>query len=143
MSCENLFSMFILQMFCLILRLETIDGTAEAVSDYVPLKTTIEFAAYETLKEINIEIVDDDIWEPDEIFFAKLFLDHDGAHAHNVTLGNVSINQITIINDDGELVEYLKFSMTINTLISGLGTREEPWYSLCLVSVSLRARRIN
>lgn len=89
-------------------RLETIDGTAEAVSDYVPLKTTIEFDAYETLKEINIEIVDDDIWEPDEIFFAKLFLDHDDAHAQNVTLGNVSINQITIINDDGKLMRSQK-----------------------------------
>lgn len=84
-------------------RLETIDGTAEAVSDYIPLKTTVEFAANETLKEINIEIVDDDIWEPDEIFFAKLFLDHDVAQTHNVILGSVSINQITIINDDGTL----------------------------------------
>ena len=86
-----------------IYRLETIDGTAEAVSDYVPLKTSVDFAAMETLKEINVEIIDDDIWEPDEIFFVKLFLDHDVAQAHKVILGSVSINQITIINDDGKL----------------------------------------
>ena len=86
-----------------IIRLETIDGTAEAHSDYVPLKTTVTFAVNETLREVHVQIVDDDIWEPDEFFFAKLFMDHEGATTgnHHVALGSVSINQITIINDDG------------------------------------------
>ncbi|XP_052783919.1 sodium/calcium exchanger 1-like isoform X2 [Mya arenaria] len=81
-------------------KLETIDGTAEANSDYIPLKTSVQFAIGETLKEINIEIVDDDVWEPDEFFFAKLFVDHGDPSVKHVTLGSVSINQITIINDD-------------------------------------------
>ncbi|XP_053387424.1 sodium/calcium exchanger 3-like isoform X2 [Mercenaria mercenaria] len=81
-------------------KLETIDGTAEAVSDYVPVKTVVKFDANETSKDINIEIVDDDIWEPDEFFFAKLFIDHDDERSKHVALGSTSINQITIINDD-------------------------------------------
>ena len=84
-------------------RVETIDGTAEAKSDYVPLKTEVKFCANETLREVFIEIVDDDVWEPDEFFYAKLFLDHDKDHSNNVILGSTSINHITIINDDGKI----------------------------------------
>ena len=94
--------------FC---RVETIDGTAEATSDYVPLKSKISFKANECLREINIEIVDDDVWEPDEFFFAKLFLDAEDENSKHVVLGSTSINQITIINDDGEWV-YVFFCET-------------------------------
>ena len=85
-----------------IFRVETIDGTAKAVSDYTPLKRKICFDANEILQPLYIEIVDDDVWEPDEIFFAKLFIDADDENAKHVILGNTSINQITIINDDGK-----------------------------------------
>lgn len=66
------------------------------------MKTKLDFCANETLKEVNIEIVDDDIWEPDEFFYAKLFVDHDDVQSRHVIIGSVSINQITIINDDGK-----------------------------------------
>ncbi|XP_048733379.1 sodium/calcium exchanger 3-like isoform X2 [Ostrea edulis] len=76
---------------------ETIDGTAEAGSDYKPLKEDIKFAINERLREVYIEIIDDDEWEPDEIFFVKLSLLHEHK---DVVIGKMAINQITIINDD-------------------------------------------
>ena len=50
-----------------------------------------------------VEIVDDDIWEPDEFFFIKLYLPNDRKQ-DDVVIGKVSINQITIINDDGKFI---------------------------------------
>jgi solute carrier family 8 (sodium/calcium exchanger) len=47
--------------------METIDGTAEANSDYLPMKDTLSFSPGETEKLIDIGIVDDDQWEPDEV----------------------------------------------------------------------------
>lgn len=78
---------------------ETIDGTAEAGSDYKPIKEYVEFSVNEALREVYIEIIDDDIWEPDEFFFVKLHLPEEKKQ-HDVVLGKVSINQVTIINDD-------------------------------------------
>ncbi|ESP03915.1 hypothetical protein LOTGIDRAFT_71451, partial [Lottia gigantea] len=78
---------------------ETIDGSAESNSDYVPFSGTVTFKSKEVLKEIFIKIIDDDVWEPDEFFFVKLFLTED---QKNVALGKTSINQVTIVNDDGE-----------------------------------------
>lgn len=82
-------------------RVETIDGTAEAGSDYKPLKEDIKFAINERLREVYIEIIDDDEWEPDEIFFVKLSLLHEHK---DVVIGKMAINQITIINDDGKSI---------------------------------------
>lgn len=48
-------------------RIETIDGTAEANSDYLPMKDTLSFSPGETEKLIDIGIIDDDQWEPDEV----------------------------------------------------------------------------
>ncbi|XP_061168049.1 sodium/calcium exchanger 3-like isoform X1 [Saccostrea echinata] len=78
-------------------RVETIDGSAEEGSDYKPLKEDITFAVNERLREVYIEIIDDDEWEPDEIFFVKLSLPHE---QKDVVIGKMAINQITIINDD-------------------------------------------
>lgn len=80
-------------------RVETIDGTAEAGSDYKPLKEEITFVVNERLREVYIEIIDDDEWEPDEIFFVKLSMPHESKEA---VVGKMAINQITIINDDGK-----------------------------------------
>lgn len=87
-----------------IFRVETIDGTAEAGSDYKPMKEFVEFAVNESLREVHVEIIDDDIWEPDEFFFVKLHLPEDKKQ-HDVVLGKVSINQVTIINDDGKFCD--------------------------------------
>ena len=87
---------------CLYFRVETINGTAEAGSDFTALKSKVTFKEREILKDIYIEIIDDDVWEPDEFFFAKLFVDTDDENSDHVILGKTSINQITIINDDGK-----------------------------------------
>ncbi|XP_054721079.1 sodium/calcium exchanger 3-like [Uloborus diversus] len=79
-------------------RLETIEGTAVAGEDFVPLKEIITFQDGETEKELHVEIVDDNQWEPNETFFLKLcILPED---VGQVMLGRVCIMEITILNDD-------------------------------------------
>ena len=84
--------------FMMFYRIETIDGTAEATKDYHPVKQTMVFEKDETYKFIDIEIVDDNEWEPDEVFFVKLTLVDSTQMA---LIGKKSIMEITIINDDG------------------------------------------
>lgn len=79
-------------------RYETIDGTAEAGSDYIAAKGTITFEPNETHKYIEVVIIDDYEWEPDETFFLKL---HADVENQEVELGTHSIAEVTIINDDG------------------------------------------
>lgn len=55
------------RMNILIDRIETIDGTAEAGSDYLALRQTLVFGIGETEKSIDISIIDDNQWEPDEV----------------------------------------------------------------------------
>ncbi|PVD38293.1 hypothetical protein C0Q70_00905 [Pomacea canaliculata] len=75
---------------------ETINGTAVAGEDYKPINEVVTFAPNETLRQVYIDIVDDFEWEPDEVFFVRLQTESDD----EVRLGNTSICQITIINDD-------------------------------------------
>ncbi|KAK7113649.1 sodium/calcium exchanger Calx-like isoform X2 [Littorina saxatilis] len=77
-------------------RVETINGTAISGEDYKPFDQVIKFDKNEELKSVFIEIVDDCEWEPDEFFFVKLHLEPEA----NASLGNLSICQVTIINDD-------------------------------------------
>merc|ERR1712079_373178 len=49
-------------------RLETIGGSAVEVEDYKALNETLTFEPNERTKEIGLEIVDDNQWEPDEEF---------------------------------------------------------------------------
>lgn len=105
-------------------RVETIDGTAEAVKDYIPVRQTVAFAPNEVLQHVDIAIVDDNEWEPDEVFFVKLSLDVDDETTKSfqvlddettpmtvlgkrqplgaVVLGKRAIQEITILNDDGQ-----------------------------------------
>ncbi|KAK2160732.1 hypothetical protein LSH36_127g04060 [Paralvinella palmiformis] len=81
-------------------RVETIDGTAEATKDYTPLKQTFVFEKEEDMKHFDIEIIDDNEWEPDEVFFVKLALDPSDVNTQIAILGKIAIQEITIINDD-------------------------------------------
>jgi solute carrier family 8 (sodium/calcium exchanger) len=81
-------------------RIETIDGTAEAEKDYIPIKQTMVFERDETHKSVDIEIIDDNEWEPDEVFFVKLALDINDPSYKNSVIGKKAIQEITIINDD-------------------------------------------
>lgn len=79
-------------------RYETIDGTAEAGSDYIAKKGTITFEPEETSKHIEVIIIDDYEWEPDETFFVKLHSDVE--ESIDCEIGPHSIAEVTIINDD-------------------------------------------
>ncbi|CAH1793840.1 unnamed protein product [Owenia fusiformis] len=79
-----------------IFKVETIDGTAEAQKDFIPVKQTLVFEPSETSKYIDIEIVDDNIWEPDEVFFVKMAVEP----GQNAMLGKKQVVQVTILNDD-------------------------------------------
>ncbi|XP_067938213.1 sodium/calcium exchanger 3-like isoform X2 [Watersipora subatra] len=77
-------------------RLETIDGSATAGEDYNPVKQTLVFQPDQTYIEYVVEIIDDNVYEPDETFFLKMALEPE----QEAILGKKSINMITIINDD-------------------------------------------
>lgn len=81
-------------------RVETINGTATAPEDYIHLEEDVHFASNEQLRQLYVEIIDDNEWEPDEFFFVKLSLPEKEEN-EDIVLGNISITQITIINDDG------------------------------------------
>jgi solute carrier family 8 (sodium/calcium exchanger) len=46
-----------------------------AESDYLEFKQSLVFEPGESINYIEIDIVDDDIWEEDEVFFAKISVD--------------------------------------------------------------------
>ncbi|XP_028395158.1 sodium/calcium exchanger 3-like [Dendronephthya gigantea] len=81
-----------------VVNFETIDGTAMAQSDYIAKKDSLVFKPDETIKHVTIEIVDDNEWEEDEVFFVKLSC-YD-ASDKQVQIGHQSITEVTIINDD-------------------------------------------
>ncbi|XP_050732416.1 sodium/calcium exchanger 2-like isoform X7 [Eriocheir sinensis] len=81
-------------------RVETIDGTATVDQDYVPINEIITFESGETEKFIDVEIINDNQWEPDEEFFLKISLLMDQEQREGVQLGRISIMEITILNDD-------------------------------------------
>lgn len=85
-------------------RLETIDGSATAGEDYIPVKQTLVFKPDQTYIEYVVEIIDDNVYEPDETFFIKMALEPE----QEAILGKKSINMITIINDDGKILTDLK-----------------------------------
>ena len=49
---------------------------------------------------IDVKIIDDNQWEPDETFFVKLSIV--GDNQKNVRVGHKAICMVTIIDDDGE-----------------------------------------
>lgn len=77
---------------------ETINGTALAGSDYEFRKDVLVFKPGETLKHIDLTIIDDDEWEENEVFFVKLSrFDYKD---DSLEIGGQSITEVTIINDD-------------------------------------------
>ncbi|CAG2197112.1 Craniofacial development protein 2 [Mytilus edulis] len=77
-------------------RVETFDGTAVATEDYIEFKQSLVFEPGETMNYIEIDIVDDDIWEEDEVFFAKISIDP----SEPGVVGRRAITQIIVLNDD-------------------------------------------
>jgi solute carrier family 8 (sodium/calcium exchanger) len=62
------------------------------------LKETLVFEPGETCKSVEISIIDDNAWEPDEVFFVRLTACSD----QECSIGKRAICQVTILNDDSE-----------------------------------------
>ncbi len=71
----------------------TADDTAQAGQDYVGLTTTFYFGANETRKTVAVTIHPDNVVEPDETFFVRIFLPTSGGW-------HVAQGEGTILNDD-------------------------------------------
>ncbi|XP_073997281.1 sodium/calcium exchanger Calx-like isoform X2 [Rhodnius prolixus] len=80
-------------------RIQTIDGTARRIEDYIPINEIITFEPKQREKQVIVEIVDDNKWEPNEEFFLRLSLLHHDDN-ENVQLGRISIMEVTILDDD-------------------------------------------
>ncbi|KAE9524627.1 hypothetical protein AGLY_014677 [Aphis glycines] len=81
-----------------IVRVDSINGTAKEGEDFVKVKEVVEFKENEEEKEIFIELIDDNKWEPDEEFFLRMSVVH---HKDlSVKLGSISIMEVTIIDND-------------------------------------------
>ncbi len=88
-------------MICDFLRVETIDGTAEAGEDYNKIDEVITMTRNQRFYPLDVTIIDDNQWEPDETFFVKLSL---VGNQPEVKLGHKAICMITIIDDDGKKI---------------------------------------
>jgi len=80
---------------------ETQSGTAIAGDDYVHVQGKLEFAPQEEVKEIKIEIVNDQRAEDDENFFVNLMV-KGGETSNNVNLKDATFikTEVVIIDDD-------------------------------------------
>lgn len=98
----------------------TADGTAKVGSDYFGATGTLTFAPNETVKLVQLSIVNDFIPEPNETFFLNL------TGATNATI-TTSQATITIVDDDGSAdgINIVEFSSadygTVETLGPGQG----------------------
>ncbi|NXF42070.1 NAC2 protein, partial [Nyctibius bracteatus] len=89
---------------------KTEDGSAKAGSDYEYSEGTLIFKPGETLKELKIGIIDDDIFEEDEHFFVRLLnlrvgdaegmFESDSADHPKGRLVAPSVATVTILDDD-------------------------------------------
>jgi solute carrier family 8 (sodium/calcium exchanger) len=75
-------------------KFETKDGTATAGKDYKPTSGVVKFAKGEAERKVQVPIIDDDEFEPDEFFTIELMEPSAGA------LGSHSSTKVIIINDD-------------------------------------------
>uniref|UniRef100_A0A3P8WPB6 Sodium/calcium exchanger 1-like n=1 Tax=Cynoglossus semilaevis TaxID=244447 RepID=A0A3P8WPB6_CYNSE len=90
----------------------TEDGTANAGSDYEFAEGTLMFKPGETLKEITVGVIDDDIFEEDEYFYVHLSnprvvgypeigtVPMDASAAPKAVLGSNHTATVTIYDDD-------------------------------------------
>ncbi|KAA0200576.1 Sodium-calcium exchanger protein 2 [Hyalella azteca] len=81
-------------------RVESIDGTAKEGQEYVGVNQVIMFEPGEVSKMVEVAIVDDKQWEPDEEFYLRLSLLPHREDREGVQLGKISIMKIVIHSDD-------------------------------------------
>ncbi|KAK6170123.1 hypothetical protein SNE40_018595 [Patella caerulea] len=91
-------------------RVETGDGSAQAGLDYKEYNEVIHFAANEELQEVLIDIIDDDEWEEDEVFFVRLT----AVPGQVFAFGDHTICEVTIIDDaEPGLLRFAKPSIIV------------------------------
>lgn len=96
--------------------MESFDGSAKEREDYQPVDEVLTFETGEREKQINVRIIDDSKWEPEEEFFLKISLigvDDDDL----IQLGRLNVLEVTIIDDDSKLLELKFFIFLICFLI--------------------------
>uniref|UniRef100_A0A6A7FQT2 Sodium/calcium exchanger 2-like isoform X3 n=3 Tax=Hirondellea gigas TaxID=1518452 RepID=A0A6A7FQT2_9CRUS len=81
-------------------RIETIEGTATEAQDYIKINKVVTFEPGEVSHSIEVEIINDNQWEPDEEFYLRMALLHEKEARDGVQLGRISIMEIVILNDD-------------------------------------------
>lgn len=78
------------------IRVRTVDGDALAGEDYEPIDEKIQFKSGQTEAEVQVGIIDDEGWEPDEDFYVELV----DVTSGNRLLGEDTRTRITILDDD-------------------------------------------
>ena len=85
-------------------QVDTMDGTAVAGEDYVPLHQVITIKSGESEAVVVMEVLNDDAWEPDEDFYVKLSYPATSTTCSDPSLkykfGRNKILTITTLNDD-------------------------------------------
>lgn len=95
----------------------TEDGTATSGSDYVAAKGTLHFAPGEKEKRINLEVIDDDVFEADEHFYVRLSAAQPPGSLMSPTLATV-----IILDDDHGGV--FRFADRDHELVESVGVYE-------------------
>lgn len=93
-------------------KVQTVDGEAKAGEDYDAVNETIQFEKGQASKTIDVKIIDDEGWEPDEDFFVQLKHHETG---ENLT-GKDTQTRVTIIDDDKPGQICFRESKTIKAL---------------------------
>ena len=93
---------------CISYRIETIDGTAEAEKDYIPVKQVMVFEKEETHKYFDIEIIDDNDWEPDEVNKCQFVLNKAIFFKKNLNVDKVKLQIMNLFSLEKQIVSYLK-----------------------------------
>ncbi|KAJ8924342.1 hypothetical protein NQ315_007138 [Exocentrus adspersus] len=95
----------------------TEDGTAQAGSDYVKAQGTLHFGPGDKEKRITLEVIDDDVFEPDEHFYVRLCEAQPSG-----CLGSPSLATVIILDDDHGGI--FKFESQNHELVESVGTYE-------------------
>ena len=103
----------------------TADGTATGGSDYLPASGTLTFAPGVTTQTINVPIIGDTIYEPDETFFVNLT----GSSGAVITAAQ---GTGTILNDDGAP----KISINNVSVVEGNAGTSNAVFTVTLASAS-------
>ena len=81
------------------IRIDTIEGSACEGKDFKGIHDIYTFKQNQADIEFEIELIDDDDWEPDEEFFLRVSLPKD-IDNDNIKIGRKNIMTVVILNDD-------------------------------------------